>query len=132
MKQSEFTHEHLKRMKSGIEVFNKQMYWECHEELEHVWLEDRGDDVRNVYWAVIQVAAALVHYDNENEIGAQGLLKKSKEKFMRVKDMGIENQLIYEHLDWKELSGLVFELGNDAKINEFKKLYDFRFKNYPY
>lgn len=131
-KASEFTHEHLKKMKPGIEVFNNQMYWECHEELEHVWLEDRGDDVRNVYWAIIQVAAALVHYENANEIGAQGLLKKAKEKFLRVKNMGIDNQLVYDHLDWKELNTLVFELNDDAKIEEFSKLYNFRFKNYPY
>ena len=132
MKKSEFTHDHLKKMKPGIEVFNKQMYWECNEELEHVWLEDRGDDVRNVYWAIIQVAASLVHYENQNEIGAQGLLKKAKEKFLRVRDMEIENQLIYDYLDWKELYQLVFELKEDAKVSEFFKLYEFRFKNYPY
>ena len=45
-------------MREGVELFNQQMYWECHESLEDVWMEDKGDLARNVYWAVIQVVLA--------------------------------------------------------------------------
>ena len=41
-------------------------YWECHEELEHHWLEDAGDNARLIYWAVIQVAAAMYHFRDDN------------------------------------------------------------------
>lgn len=129
---SEFTRHHLKIMQKGIELFNDQQYWECHEDLEGIWLEARTDNVRNVYWAVIQVAAALVHYDNDNQIGARGLIKKAQEKFLRIQDMGIENDLLNRFLNWAELKKLVFALGEDSVISDFTPLYQFRFKDYPF
>ena len=38
----QFTPEHFEKMKKGVQLFNEQKYWECHEELEHHWLEDAG------------------------------------------------------------------------------------------
>jgi hypothetical protein len=123
-----FTEIHLKKMKPGIEVFNNQLYWECHEELEHIWIEDRGDPARDVYWAVIQVAAALVHYQNQNLIGAQGMIKKAKEKFLRCEKM--ENELMNKFLSWQTFKKMTFELKEDFDLNELKPLFDFRFKDY--
>ena len=74
-----FTSEHLEKMQTGLQLFNEKKYWECHEEFEDLWLEDRGDPVRNVYWAIIQVAASLFHVRNGKIQGARGLLKKAKE-----------------------------------------------------
>ena len=54
-----FDQTHLAIMEQGIYLFNAQKYWECHEELEHHWLEEPGP-IRNVYWAVIQVAASMM------------------------------------------------------------------------
>ena len=70
----QFSPEHFEKMKKGIELFNQQMYWECHEELEHHWLEDAGDNARLIYWSVIQVAAAMYHFRDENMEGVHGLL----------------------------------------------------------
>lgn len=50
----QFTKEHLCDVRKGVVLFNQQKYWECHEELEHHWLESRGDNARLVYWAVIK------------------------------------------------------------------------------
>lgn len=128
---SSFEEKHLKLMNKGISLFNNQEYWECHEELEGHWLEARGDNLRNVYWAVIQVAAAMVHYENGNEIGAQGLLKKSQEKFLRVESFQIENELMNKFLDWSKLKRMVFELNENSPLSHFQKLYEFRFTSYP-
>ena len=58
---SQFSLSELEKMSEAVRLFNAQKYWECHEELEHHWLEEPGP-LRNVYWAVIQVAAAMIHY----------------------------------------------------------------------
>jgi predicted metal-dependent hydrolase len=129
----QFTPDHLHRMKEGVELFNQQMYWECHEALEDVWMEDRNDSARNVYWAVIQVAAACIHYRDNNVIGARGMIYKAKEKFKRCRDLHVVTDVVLENLDWQELENLVFAITDkDAAIEEFALLYDFRFKKYSY
>ncbi len=125
-----FSDYHLKRMKAGVECFNTQKYWECHEALEEVWLEDRDDPVRNVYWAVIQVASALVHYREKNLVGAKGLLNKSKEKFIRCEEKNIETPLLFKELDWEKLKNLVFEVPEEPKLEDFQDLYHFKFESY--
>ena len=127
----QFSPQHLNKMQEGVELFNEQKYWECHESLEHVWLEDRGDQARNVYWAVIQVAAACIHYRDSKIIGAQGMIFKAKEKFRRCRDLNILTQLAFDYLDWEELEKLVMVIPDkEAKLEEFKSIYEFRFKNY--
>jgi len=126
-----FGPDHLEKMRSGIECFNQQQYWECHEELEHVWLEDRDDPTRNVYWAVIQVAAAMIHYREKHLIGAVNMINKSREKFKRVRDMNIVTPLLLEQLDWEELEDLVAAVPtNVSELVPFAPLWDFRFRKY--
>jgi uncharacterized protein len=127
----QFAPEHLHKMEEGVALFNQQKYWECHEALEEVWLEDRNDPARNVYWAVIQIAAVCIHYRNENLIGAQGMLSKAREKFKRCRDEEIITQLAYDYLDWAELENLVGAISEDApRMEEFADLFHFRFKHY--
>jgi hypothetical protein len=127
----QFSPEHLEKMQEGVELFNEQKYWECHESLEDVWMEDRGDLARNVYWAVIQVAAACIHYRDSKIVGAQGMIVKAKEKFLRCREKLILTPLAFDYLDWEELEKLVMEIpAKDAKLEDFAKLYEFRFKNY--
>lgn len=126
-----FGPEHLEKMKSGIECFNEQRYWECHEELEHVWLEDRGDPVRNVYWAVIQVAASMIHYRESNLVGASGMMNKAREKFKRVRDMNIVSPLLLDMLNWEELERLVDAIPvKPENLEPFAPMFEFRFRKY--
>lgn len=124
-----FDKHHLEKMRSGIELFNQQKYWECHEALEEVWLEDRQDPVRNVYWAVIQVAAACIHYRDHNLLGCQGMISKAKEKFRRCREMSVLSEVAFKNLDWNELEAIAMEIpeGNLSKLEDFKELYEFRF-----
>lgn len=125
---SQFSLLELEKMSEAVRLFNAQKYWECHEELEHHWLEEPGP-IRNVYWAVIQVAAAMIHYREKNLIGARGLLYKSKEKFKRCEDFKIENSLLFDELSWKELKVLVRQVPENPEIEDFANLYEFRFKD---
>jgi len=125
-----FGPEHLIKMKEGLQLFNEQKYWECHEALEEIWLEDRNDPIRNVYWAVIQVAAACIHYRDNNLIGAQGMIKKSKEKFKRCRDLHLLNSFLEIQLSWLELERLVNKIpeADQSTLKDFKNLFEFRFE----
>lgn len=123
-----FTERHYDKMIPGIHLFNEQKYWECHEALEEIWLEDRGDNARYIYWAVIQVAAVCIHTRDEKILGAQGMLAKAKEKFIKARTLNVitkEN----EKLNWDQLEKMVMAIpdGTDSKIEDFKPLLDFRF-----
>jgi predicted metal-dependent hydrolase len=127
----QFTPEHLEKMREGVELFNEQKYWECHESLEDVWMEDRNDPARNVYWAVIQVAAVCIHYRDSKLIGAQGMIVKAKEKFRRCREQNILTDLAFQYLDWEELEKLSMEIPEKPVLEDFAKLFEFRFKNFP-
>ncbi len=124
----QFDQTHFKIITEGIRLFNAQKYWECHEELEHHWLEDRGP-IRNVYWAIIQVAAALIHYRDGNLIGARGLIFKAKKKFDQAEDFKIESELLEEELSWSVLKNLTRAIPDEPELVDFKILFDFRFKD---
>ena len=125
---SQFDQSHLEVIENGILLFNEQKYWECHEDLEHHWLEEPGP-LRNVYWAVIQVAAAMIHYRESNLLGARGLIYKAKQKFDRVEQFHIESEVLDSELSWAELKKMVREVPAEPVLSDFKKLYEFRFKD---
>ena len=125
---SRFEHHHLEVIEQGILLFNAQKYWECHEDLEHHWLEEPGP-LRNVYWAVIQVAASMIHYREDNLIGARGLIYKAKQKFDRCEQFHVESELLNSELSWNELKKMVRAVPAEPKLEDFKALYEFRFKD---
>jgi predicted metal-dependent hydrolase len=124
----QFSEVHLTLMTQGIRLFNAQKYWECHEEFEHHWLEEPGH-IRNVYWAVIQVAAAMIHYRDGNLIGARGLIAKAKQKFSRCEQYKVENDLMEENLSWSALKQLVMAVPSESALEDYKNLFEFRFKD---
>ena len=50
-------------IKLGIEYFNAQRFWECHEVLEGVWKKCSGSE-KDLVQGIILVAAAFVHIKN--------------------------------------------------------------------
>ncbi len=124
----QFDETHLKIIAEGVRLFNAQKYWECHEELEHHWLEEPGP-IRNVYWAVIQVAAAMIHYREANLIGARGLIFKAKQKFERCEQFQIESELLNNQLSWLEFKTMARQVPEEPQLIDFKNLFEFRFKD---
>lgn len=124
---AQFSKEHLKLMREGLRLFNAQKYWECHEFLEDCWMEEPGPE-RNVYWAIIQVAASLFHYRQENLIGAAGMLNKAKQKFDRCESLHVESPLLNEKLKWQELKKMVRSVPSKPQLIDFDDLYQFRFE----
>ena len=55
---------------SGIDLFNRGLYWEAHEAWEHQWVPDRKGPDAAFYKGLIQVAAGCLHYTRHNRRGA--------------------------------------------------------------
>lgn len=54
---------------AGIEQFNQQEFYECHDTLEAVWM-DAVSAEKNFFQGILQIAVALYHLRNENWRGA--------------------------------------------------------------
>ena len=66
------------RFKKGLELFNVQEFFECHEVIEELWLETPSNDpYRDLYKGVIQAAAAIHQWRRGIHTGADGLFKTS-------------------------------------------------------
>ena len=125
----QFSRQHLELSREGLALFNQQLYWECHEVFEELWKEDRGDHARYVWWAIIQVAAAMIHYRDQKLRGAQSLIKKAREKFDKCEELGVETSWMDQQLGWAQLKSLVRQVPNEPQLEDFSQLFEFRFKH---
>jgi predicted metal-dependent hydrolase len=57
----------------GIELFNAQEFYDCHEVLEAVWRE-QVEPERTLTQGIIQIAVGLYHAGRDNFVGAEKLL----------------------------------------------------------
>lgn len=67
------------RLAKGIEEFNQQLFFECHETLEEIWLEEHGED-RRFYQGIIQIAAGYYKLQQGVPVGAIKLWRTGIEK----------------------------------------------------
>ncbi|OGQ83660.1 MAG: hypothetical protein A3F90_06495 [Deltaproteobacteria bacterium RIFCSPLOWO2_12_FULL_60_19] len=67
------------RLAKGVAEFNQGLYFECHETLEEVWLEEHGED-RLFYQGLIQVAAGSFKWEQGVPAGAIKLWRAGLEK----------------------------------------------------
>lgn len=64
----------------AISLFNRRYYWETHEILEDLWMEEVGK-TKTFYQAIIQGAAALYHVLNANP---KGVIKLSGDSLAKI------------------------------------------------
>jgi hypothetical protein len=86
----------------GVEQFNQQEFYACHDTLEALWMEALEPQKR-FYQGILQIAVACYHLSNLNWRGAVVLLG---EGIGRLRDY----QPIYEGIDVTELLTQSFEL----------------------
>ncbi len=86
----------------GVEQFNQQEFYACHDTLEALWMEALEPQKR-FYQGVLQIAVACHHLGNLNWRGAVILLG---EGIGRLRDY----QPVYEEIDVTELLTQSFEL----------------------
>jgi len=63
----------------GIELFNRQEFYECHEVLEDLWRPTQGVE-RFFLQAVIHLAVGFYHHQRSNQRGAELQLRKGLKK----------------------------------------------------
>jgi len=79
----------------GVEQFNQQEFYACHDTLEALWME-AFEPQKQFYQGVLQIAVACYHLSNLNWRGAVVLLG---EGIRRLRDY----QPVYEGIDVTEL-----------------------------
>jgi hypothetical protein len=70
------------------DLFNRKLYFECHDLLEEAWSSARGED-RDFLRSLIHVSVGLYHVAASNHRGAASLLKsgiQGLEKFLPARD----------------------------------------------
>lgn len=93
----------------GLRQYKLMDYYESHEVWEELWSDYYLKD-RKFIQGLIQLSVSFVHLGNGNMIGANNLLKKSKEKFIQFSGIhrGIDidillNQIKKVELEYKKL-----------------------------
>jgi predicted metal-dependent hydrolase len=76
----------------GIQEFNQGLFFECHETLEEIWLEEHGDD-REFYQGIIQVAAGFYKWEQGVLIGAIKLWRAGLQKLEAYPPIHLEVDL---------------------------------------
>lgn len=74
------------RLEEGIQLFNREKYWECHEAWEDVWktMTDRPeDDSEIIVRGLIQFAAGLHGLSMGKNEGGRSNLEKARKKLAR-------------------------------------------------
>lgn len=67
------------RLQKSIDEFNQGLFFECHETLEEIWLEEHGED-RKFYQGIIQIAAGFFKLEQGVPVGAIKLWRMGLEK----------------------------------------------------
>ena len=68
-----------KAISEGVDYFNNERFWECHEILEGVWKNCDGDE-KFLVQGLILVAAALVHYQKDEDSICISIFNRALEK----------------------------------------------------
>ena len=73
------TNEYPQLYLQGIELFNQEEFFECHDVLEELWTDWVGPE-RRFFQGLIQVSVSLFHFGNSNFVGARKLYHASRGK----------------------------------------------------
>jgi uncharacterized protein len=68
------------RFRQAIDEFNGRLFFECHETLEAIWMEDPNPRTRLFFQGLIQIAVGFYHLGNLNFKGARNLLERGTTK----------------------------------------------------
>jgi uncharacterized protein len=63
----------------GLDEFNRQLYFECHETLESIWIRE-PDPVRYLYQGILLVGVGFYHWRRGNRHGALVKLRQGIDK----------------------------------------------------
>lgn len=98
-------------LKRAKQYFNDEKYWECHEVLEGVWKKTHEGE-KDLVQGIILVAAALVHYQkNENDI-CLSIMRRAMEKLSSTSG-------VYYGVDMDKFRKITEKIISSGKITPF-------------
>ena len=91
---------YLEQYQQGIAEFNEGLYFECHDTLEELWMDERGER-RRFLQGLIQGAVGLFHATGGNFTGANSQLTKGLEKLepFQGRFMGVDVDALRRSLE---------------------------------
>jgi hypothetical protein len=95
----------------GIQLFNEERFWECHEALEQAWHVSKGVE-RDAIQSIILTAAAFVHCQKGEDAICLSILKRAKAKMASAKT--------YDRIDLERLESNIEGILDSEKIRPFK------------
>lgn len=89
------------RYRAYFARFNRQQFFEAHEELESLWLTVRHSPDARFYQGLIMVAGAFVHFQKGRPRAAAKLLRLARERLQPFGDRykGLDVRQLVELLD---------------------------------
>lgn len=109
----------IERFTHGIDKFNEGEFYECHDILEDVWFEIRGQD-RKFYQGLIHIAVGFYHIlHRNNRKGALSQLNKGITKLSVYKPahQGVELENLLQSVDKCINEIILFREGNLKDLN---------------
>ena len=64
------------RFEQAVDEFNRRLFFECHETLEEIWMDDPRPVEREFFQGVLQIAVGFHHLIGLNYTGARNLLRR--------------------------------------------------------
>jgi predicted metal-dependent hydrolase len=101
----------------GIEEFNRREFYECHETIEAVWMEE-SRPIRLLYQAILQVGVAFYHVQQGNWRGAMKVLARSIPKLAHFEPTCMEIDVSRLLADARRIRQHLAQLG-EGQISEF-------------
>jgi len=98
-------------VKMGIFYFNNERFWECHEVFEGIW-KNAYEGEKDLIQSIILVAAALVHFQKDQNSICLSILDRALEKLSRSTGD-------YYEIDLDKLRKNVEEIKETKKISTF-------------
>ncbi len=88
----------------GVKLFNAERFFDAHEAWETIWLESRSEE-KKFLQGLIQLAAALHHFQRGNLPGAQSLMEEGTSKLRQFgpihRGLNLE-KLLADLVPWRE------------------------------
>ena len=100
-----------KAISEGIDYFNNERFWECHEILEGVWKNCNGDE-KFLVQGLILVAAGLVHYQKDEDSICISIFNRALEKLE-------SSNGIYYNIDIDKIKKIVNDMINSKNVSSF-------------
>ncbi len=66
----------VERLARGIDFFNREYFFEAHDEIEELWMDARHKEHRDLFHGLVNMATGFYHYRMNNFAGMRSQLMK--------------------------------------------------------